>query len=236
MMGEPLLFIPGLMQDARAFLPQIVALGMRHPAQIYLPVQDNVEKMSEEALRHAPPQFALIGHGLGGDIALDILRRAPERVSRIVLLATDPLAEAPQMAALREARIVAAQSGRLKAAIAEDVPATALADTPDRPAVLALMQDMALGLGEGVYMRQCRALQRRPDQQRTLRRATVPALFLAGLADTLLPLRRQEFARDLMPSSALKLIEHAGHLPMLEAPEAVTTAIEGFLAGPMILR
>lgn len=235
-MGEPLLFIPGLMQDARAFLPQIVALGVRHAAQIYLPVQDNVEKMSEDALRHAPPQFALIGHGLGGDIALDILRRAPERVSRIVLLATDPLAEAPQMAALREARIVAAQSGRLKAAIAEDVPATALADTPDRPAVLALMQDMALGLGEGVYMRQCRALQRRPDQQRTLRRATVPALFLAGLADTLLPLRRQEFARDLMPSSALKLIEDAGHLPMLEAPEAVTTAIEGFLAGPMILR
>ncbi len=236
MMGEPLLFIPGLMQDARAFLPQIVALGVRHAAQIYLPVQDNVEKMSEDALRHAPPQFALIGHGLGGDIALDILRRAPERVSRIVLLATDPLAEAPQMAALREARIVAAQSGRLKAAIADDVPATALADTPDRPAVLALMQDMALGLGEGVYMRQCRALQRRPDQQRTLRRATVPALFLAGLADTLLPLRRQEFARDLMPSSALKLIEDAGHLPMLEAPEAVTTAIEGFLAGPMILR
>ena len=235
-MGDPILFIPGLMQDARAFLPQIVALGTRHPAHIYLPVQDNIEKMSEDALRHAPPRFVLVGHGLGGDVALDILRRAPDRVERIVLLATDPLAEPPHMAALREARMVAAQAGRLKAAIAEDVPVSALAATPDRDAVLALMQDMALGLGEGVYLRQCRALQRRPDQQRTLRRTTVPALFLAGLADTLLPLRRQEFARDLMPLSVLKLIPDAGHLPTLEAPDAVTAAIEGFLAGPMILR
>ena len=235
-MRDPILFLPGLMQDARAFLPQIVALGTQHAAHIYLPVQDNIERMSEDALRHAPARFVIVGHGLGGDVALDMLRRAPDRVVRMVLLATDPLAEAPQTAALREARMVAAQAGRLKQAIAEDVPPSALADTPDRAAVLDLMQDMALGLGEGVYLRQCKALQRRPDQQRTLRRATVPTLFLAGVADTILPLRRQEFARDLMPTSVLKRIEGAGHLPMLETPDAVTTAIENFLTGPMILR
>jgi pimeloyl-ACP methyl ester carboxylesterase len=236
MMGEPILFLPGLMQDARAFLPQIVALGTRHAAQVVLPVAERVEDISEKALRDAPERFVLVGHGLGGDVALDILRRAPERVSRLVLFATDPLAEQAAMIDARDVRMVAARAGRLKQALAEDVPVSALADTPDRAAVLALFEDMALGLGEGVYLRQQRALQRRPDQQKTLRRAQVPALFLAGAKDTVVPLRRMEFARDLMPGSALKVLEQAGHLPMLEAPEAVTAAMEAFLAGPMILR
>ncbi len=235
-MADPILFIPGLMQDARAFLPQIVGLGTKHAVQVVIPIGETVERLSEDALVHAPPRFVLVGHGLGGIVALDVIRRAPERVLRVILLATDPLSEAPQTAAGREVRMVAARTGRLKQAMAEEVPEAALADTPDRRAVLDLVEDMALGLGEGVFLRQSRALQRRPDQQKTLRRAAIPALFIAGAHDTVVPLRRQEFARDLMASSALKVIEDAGHLPMLEAPEAVTAAIEGFLAGPMILR
>lgn len=235
-MTDPLLIIPGLMQDARAFFPQIVGLGTRHPVQVFVPDGDSAEKLAEQALVAAPPRFVLIGHSLGGIVALDILRRAPERVIRLVLLATDPLSEAPQTAAAREVRMVAARAGRLKQAIAEDVPVSSLADTPDRQAVLDLVQDMALGLGEGVYLRQMRAMQRRPDQQKTLRRATVPALFLTGAAEGVVPLRRQEFARDLTPTSVLKVIEGAGHLPMLENPDAVNAAIEAFLTGPMILR
>lgn len=236
-MTEPLLLIPGLLSDARIFLPQIVHLGARWPIHIALPTQgDSVEQMSEAILASAPPRFIPIGHGLGGDVVLDILRRDNGRASRAVLIGTDPLAEQPATAAAREARVVAAKAGRLREAIAQDYPEAAFAPSEWRPEIMALIQDMALGLGAEVYLRQIRALQRRPDQQKTLRRSNLPLLFIAGSDDRLVPLRRQDFAAQLAPHGKMTVIDGAGHLPTLEQPEAVTTAIETFLNGPMMLR
>lgn len=234
---DPILWIPGFMQDARLFLPQIVALGAGRTMQVALATEhDTVEALSVEILSHAPEKFVLVGQGLGGDIALDILRRVPDRVTRLCLIATEPLSEPPQVAAAREARIVAVKAGRLVEIMRDEIPAMALADTAWRAEVLELVRDMALNLGEGVYIRQSRALQRRPDQQKTMRRVKVPALILAGDGDTLVPLRRTEFTAGLMPFGKLHRIENAGHLPTLEQPEAVTAALEAFLTGPVLLR
>lgn len=236
-MHEPLVLIPGLMADARLFLPQLVQLGAGRAMQVALPVGgETVEQISEAMLAGLPPKFALLGHGLGGDVALDIIRRVPDRVTRVALMATDPLAEAPQTAAAREARIVAARSGRLGEAMAEEIPEAAIADAPWRAEIMALVRDMAMGLGEGVFLRQSRALQRRPDQQKTMRRVKLPALVIAGEVDPLVPMRRQEFTANLMPFGKLHIIADAGHLASLEQPEAVTAALETFLNGPVMLR
>ena len=120
--------------------------------------------------------------------------------------------------------------------MAGEFPATALADTEWQGEVLALVQDMAAGLGPETFVRQTRALQRRPDQQKTLRKVRTPALILAGEADSLVPVRRQEFMAGLMPFGRLQVIAGAGHLPQLEQPEAVSAALRDFLAGPMLLR
>ncbi|MCZ8154110.1 MAG: alpha/beta hydrolase [Rhodobacteraceae bacterium] len=236
-MTEPILLIPGLLCDARVFLPQIVHLGFRHPLHIALPLQgETVEQMSEAILATAPPKFILMGHGLGGDVALDILRRDNGRASRAILISTDPLAEPPATAAAREARIVAAKAGRLKEVVAQEYPEIVFAPSEWRAEIMALMRDMGLTLGEGVFLRQTRALQRRPDQQKTLRRANLPLLMIAGAEDPLVPVRRQDFAAQLAPHAQLAVIEGAGHLPMLEQPEAVTDRITAFLNGPMMLR
>ncbi len=236
-MKEPLLLIPGLLSDARIFLPQIVHLGATHPLHIALPTGgDSVEQMAEAILATAPPTFAVIGHGLGGDVALDILRRENGRATRAVLISTDPLAEPPATAAAREARMVAAKAGRLREVVGQKYPDACLAPSEWTADIAALLRDMALTLGEGAFLRQSRALQRRPDQQKTLRRAKMPLLFLAGAEDTLVPVRRQDFAAQLAPYGTLQVIDGAGHLPTLEQPEAVTAAIEAFLNGPMMLR
>lgn len=236
-MNEPLVIIPGLMADARLFLPQMVRLGAERACHVCIAAKgETVEQMSEALMAGLPEKFALMGHGLGGDVALDIIRRIPDRVTRVVLLATDPLSEPPAQAAERETRMVMARAGRLVEAMVQEIPRAAVADSPWRDEIMALITDMALGLGEGVFLRQSRAMQRRPDQQKTMRKVRLPALVLAGRQDTLVPLRRQEFTATLMPYGQFQIIEDSGHLAPLEQPEAVSAAVEAFLRGPMMLR
>ena len=102
--------------------------------------------------------------------------------------------------------------------------------------MVAVLQDMALGRGEGVFLRQSRAMQRRPDQQKTMRRVKLPALILAGEADSMLPVLRQQFTAGLMPYGKMAVIPGAGHVPTLEQPDLATSAIETFLNGPVLLR
>lgn len=236
-MSEPVVLIPGLMSDARLFLPQMVGLGARFSFHVALPVGgQSVEEISSAMLPQLPARFALVGHGLGGAVALDIIRRSPERVTRVALFATDPLTEAPAVAAAREARIVAARSGRLAQAMLEEIPEQALAPTEWRGEIRALIRDMALNLGEGVFLRQSRAMQRRPDQQKTLRKSMLPTLVVAGEADTLVPPRRHEFLAGIMPFATAEVVAGAGHLTPLEQPEIVTDLLGRFLGGPVLLK
>lgn len=232
-MAEPLVLLPGMMADAGVYAHQITAFGLERAIHL-APVctASTVGAMAKEVLDGAPARFALVGHGLGGVVAMDILRQAPERVSRIALMNCTPLSETPQARAEREPRIVRAQAGRLIEAIGEEFPLTALAPTPARAAVAQYMTQMAAAMGADVYLRQSRAMQRRPDQQKVLRTARAPALILCGAYDTITPPRRHEFMAELMPSAELVVLEEAGHLPLLEAPEAVTEALASWLATP----
>jgi pimeloyl-ACP methyl ester carboxylesterase len=95
---------------------------------------------------------------------------------------------------------------------------------------------MGRSLGAETFVAQSRAMQRRPDQQKTLRDCRVPALVLCGAHDSVVPVRRHETMAELIPGAVLKVIEDAGHLPPLEQPEATTEALREWLAAPLVLR
>ena len=235
-MAEPLVFLPGMMCDARLFGPQIAELSADTAVMVAPITQgERVEEIASGLLDLLPQRFALAGLSMGGIVAMEILRRAPERVTRIALLDTNPLAETPQVAAAREPQIVAARTGRMLEVMREEMKPNYLAPGAGRPAVLDLVMDMADTLGPEVFIRQSRALQRRPDQQSTLRKCKIPALVLCGAHDVLCPVRRHEFMAELIPNAKLHIIEGAGHLPTLEQPDETTRALRAWMTQPMVL-
>lgn len=236
-MPETVVLLPGLMCDARLYGPQIADLSRDH-AVMTAPVSmgERIEEIASSVLDMAPNRFALAGLSMGGIVAMEIYRRAPDRVTRLALMDTNPLAETPQMAAQRDPQIIRARAGRLEEVMAEELKPNYLAPGPYRKEILELIMDMARGLGTEVFIRQSRALQRRRDQQGTLRRISVPTLVLCGELDALCPVKRHSFMAEMIPKAVLCVIEGAGHMPTLERPEETTQALRNWLAEPLLLR
>ncbi|MEW2916717.1 alpha/beta fold hydrolase [Ruegeria sp. ANG10] len=232
-MIEPLVLLPEMMCDARLFEPQINSLS-RQRAVTVAPISlgERIEEIASSLLDQLPRRFALAGSGMGGVVALELVRRAPDRVSRLCLMATDAQADTPQTAAAREELLVAAKMGRLEEVMRRIISSNTLAPGPRRIPILNDLVAMALDLGPEVFERQIRALQRRPDQQGELRRIKVPTLVLCGAHDTLTPLRKHTFMSELIPGADLKVLDEAGHLPTLEAPDFVNDVLTDWLSAP----
>lgn len=226
----PLVLIPGMMCDARLFTPQIAAFsGGRDVFLASIGNHASIEGLAQGILAKAPPRFALSGLSMGGIVAMEILRQAPDRVERIALLDTNPLAEADAVKKRRFPQMTAVREGKLAGIMRDEMKPNYLANTPGRGALLDLCMDMAMALGPHVFLRQSRALMDRRDQTDTLASADVPALVMCGREDLLCPVARHELMADLILGAQLEIIENAGHMPTLEQPEHTNAALARWL-------
>ena len=235
-MSEPIVFLPGMMCDARLFAPQLDTLSRERPIMVAPLLGDRIEEMASHIITSTPTKFALCGLSMGGIVAMEVLRRAPDRVTRVCLMDTNPLAETPQRAAEREPQIVGVKAGRMREIMRDEMKPNYLAPGPYRNEILDLVMDMADRLGPEVFIAQSRALQRRKDQQATLRKIKCPALVVCGEQDALCPPKRHAFLAELIPYAQLEVIKDAGHLPPLEQPEAVTRILRNWLKQPLVLQ
>ncbi|MBO6510075.1 MAG: alpha/beta fold hydrolase [Roseibium sp.] len=219
-----------MMCDARLFGPQIAALSGRVPIHLApVTAHNSVEALAADILENAPPRFALAGLSMGGIVAMEVVRQAPDRVRRLGLLDTNPRAELDQVKQGREPQIEKVRAGGLREVMRDELKPNYLADGPNRQEVLDLCMEMAVDLGPDVFERQSRALQARPDQQGTLKSVQVPTLILMGEDDRLCPRDRHELMHDLVDGSVFEIVQGAGHLPTLEQPGAVTRAFQRWL-------
>lgn len=227
----PLVLLPGMMCDARIFAPQINALSA-HRAVHVAPIgaQDTVQTLAAETLAHAPPHFALAGLSMGGIVAMEMLRQAPDRISHLALLDTNHRAESKSKQALRKPQIDRAQNGELRTIMRDEMKPNYLADGPNQGAILDLCMAMAETLGADVFARQSRALRDRPNQTETLRHCHARTLVLCGAEDALCPPDRHRDMRALIPNATLTIIKDAGHLPTLEQPSQTNQALQSWLS------
>lgn len=230
MSPEPLLLLPGMMCDGRLFTPQIHAFSAERLVAVgALTGACTIENLAESILTDAPPRFALAGLSMGGICAMEIMRQAPERVTRLALLDTNALPDAARLAPVRDEQVRRALAVDLRVVMRDEMKPNYLADGPNKQAILDLCMEMADTLGAQVFADQSQALKTRPDQRETLRNVTVPTLILCGEDDRLCPLERHTLMHELVPGSTLTVIKGAGHLPTLEQAETTNEVLRTWL-------
>lgn len=229
---DALVLIPGLNCTPALYAPQWPALAPGRQILVADTASDDtIAAMVERLLSAAPDRFALCGLSMGGYVAFEVMRRAPERVTRLALLDTTAKPPTPETNAPREQMIALAEKG------AFDNVVTLLWQklvAPDRLADEALrleVRAMAEAVGASGFIRQQRAIMGRSDARPVLRTISVPTLVVVGAEDAITPPgEAREIAAGIGAKARYLEIPGCGHLSTLEAPEVVTAALLDWLA------
>jgi len=236
MASTPLVLLPGLMCDRAVWGEMLPALGGENDIDIAAYGEiDSLGGMAERVLDFAPARFAVAGHSMGGRVALEIFRRAPERVTGLALLDTNYLPRPAGEAGAREERermellALARRAGTRLMAERWVQGMVHPARLGDRVLVDAIL-DMFARKSADTFEAQIKALLDRPDAAPLLPRIACPALVLCGREDSWAPLARHEAMAAAIPGARLAVIDECGHMAPLERPEAVAGAFRQWLA------
>jgi len=225
-----------LVCDARVWRHQIEGLSRQRPVQVASHgTLDSLGRMAERILDTAPPRFALAGHSMGGRVALEVLARAPERVTRLALLDTGFEALAGGEAGEREraGRYQLRDLGRREGMLALGRNWAEGMVHPSRLADAELMEEIHAMIARAPlaqFEAQTEALLNRPDRTGLLGQIRVPTLVLCGRDDAWSPLARHEQMARMIPGARLVAVPESGHMVTMERPAAVTDALAAWLA------
>lgn len=219
------IFLPGFMCDGRLFEAQKRALEAAGHTCFdgSLTGADTLEDLAAALLEKAPDNFAVIGLSMGGIVALELMRQAPQRVSRLALLNTTHRAD--RAGEKRIAQLARVQRGELDLVLREELKPTYMHPANRTPERLDLLARMANELGDKVFKRQTRALMYRRSYTDLLPKIGCPTMVLTGLDDSVCPPSLHEEMARAIPNAQKVILQQCGHLSTIEQPEAVSEAL-----------
>ncbi len=226
----PLLLLPGLLCDAALWQPQLDGLADIAAMTVAdLTGQDSVAALAGAVLETAPDRFALAGLSMGGYVALEIMRQAPDRVSRLALIDTSARPDTREQVRRRRGLLALARRGRFKGVTPKLMPLLIHTDRLGDDALTGTVMAMAERVGAEAFIRQETAILNRPDSRPTLGEITCPALVICGRQDALTPLEVAEEMAAGLPRGRLEVVDDCGHLSTLERPDIVTPLMRDWL-------
>lgn len=223
-MSFPAVFVPGSLCDSRVFRKQLRDLDADcRVADVTLDA--SIDAMAERLLRSAPLRFTLVGLSLGGIVAAEVIRRAPDRVRGLALIDTNLAPPDRRQIDNRRRWAAAVRSGQLALVIQELVPTMTVA--PERHG--QLITEMARSVGPAGFLRQNAALLDRPDRRSVLCDVEVPTTIVCGAEDAVCPPALHADLAERTPHAKLTVVADAGHLSTIDQPAALTSAIADWL-------
>ncbi|MBI3526611.1 MAG: alpha/beta fold hydrolase [Betaproteobacteria bacterium] len=233
-MKQPLVLLPGLLCDAALWEPQLSDLA--DIADFFvadLTEHETMKDMAASVLRDSPwKEFALAGLSMGGYVAQEIVRQAPQRVKKLALLDTRSRPEQPEETERRRQFMKLAQTERGFTPVTNRMLPLMLHPSRVKDAPLVrVIREMAERTGVEGYIRQQKAIIARPDFRPNLPKIQCPTLVLCGRQDQLTPLENSEGMATAIPGAELVIVEECGHLSTLERPQRVNTALREWLTG-----
>jgi pimeloyl-ACP methyl ester carboxylesterase len=230
-----LLFLPGLICDARIYAPQTAAFVGSLALDGY-GLADSLPDMARIALAAADAAGAdkldVFGHSMGGRIALELYRLAPDRVRRLALVSTGIHAVSPKEPESRAALQAIGHEQGFAALVDHWLPPMVADANRADPAIYGAAREMCLSKDQAMFDAQIRALLGRPEIISLLPQIACPVLVMTGELDAWSPPKQHQAMADLLPDAELVIVPGAGHMIQLEAPGAVNTAIANWLARP----
>ena len=231
-MKHPLVLLPGLLCDAALWEPQLSELA--DIADFFvadLTDQQSIEEMAASVLRDSPwKEFSLAGLSMGGYVAQEIMRQAPQRVTRLALLDTRSHSELPEETGRRRQFMKLAQTERGFTPVTNRMLPLMLHSSRVKDAPLVkVIREMAERAGIEAYIRQQNAIIARPDYRPMLPSIACPTLVLCGRQDGLTPLENSEQMAAAIPGAKLAVVEECGHVSTLERPTEVNGAMRDWL-------